>query len=258
MLLPGKVENWLCISDLGFRGLTDLPLNTLRKITKVLQDIFKCRMDYSTMINVPNTIYFIYSLLKPFLDEVTIDKITIEKGNIPTRIISFFNPYQVEKRYGGKADDLEVFWPPFFPDCPVSLQGNPTNHHEEIEIVEENHLIVPEPDAVVHSHELYVKSNSDEEALEKVERRKDKKKRKKKKKVEKNKFVETHEVYVEVENFSCEENIEVTDEIKLLVMKKPSEENLKAEPEEDKVEIAMENQSNSTYCSWEFKSCVLQ
>lgn len=256
--MPGKVENWLCISDLGFRGLTDLPLNTLRKITKVLQDIFKCRMAYSTMINVPNTIYFIYSCLKPFLDEITIDKITIEKGNIPTKIISFFNPYQVEKRYGGKAEDLEVFWPPFFPDCPVSLQENPKNHVEEIEIVEENHLIVPEPDIIVHSQELFVKSHSDEEVLEEIKQGKEKKKRRKKKKVEKNKFVETHEVHIEVENFSCEENLELTDEIKVIVMKKPSEENLQAEPEEGKEEIVMENQTNSTYCSWEFNTCVLQ
>ena len=122
-LFPGKVENWMCISDLGFQGLGDLPLNTLRKITKVLQDVFKCRLAYSAMINVPKSVYFIYSLLKPFLDEVTIDKISIAKDNLATNIISHFNPYQIEERYGGKAKNLEVFWPPFFPDCPIEIDG---------------------------------------------------------------------------------------------------------------------------------------
>lgn len=125
MLFPGKVENWMCISDIGFRGLSDLPLNTLRKITQVLQDVFKCRLAYSAMINVPKSIYFIYSFLKPFLDPVTIDKISISKENIAVNIISHFNPYQVEERYGGKAPNLTVFWPPVFPNCPLDTNSPP-------------------------------------------------------------------------------------------------------------------------------------
>ena len=36
-------------------------------------------------------------------------------------MISYFHPYQVEERYGGKAPNLTVFWPPVFPKLPVSL-----------------------------------------------------------------------------------------------------------------------------------------
>ena len=139
-LFPGKVENWMCISDLGFQGLGDLPINTLRKITKVLQDVFKCRLAYSAMINVPKSVYFIYSLLKPFLDEVTIDKISIAKDNVATNIISHFNPYQIEERYGGKAKNLEVFWPPFFPDCPVEIDGG--DAHIKVESVKSSLIAV--------------------------------------------------------------------------------------------------------------------
>ena len=126
----------MCITDIGFMGLTELPLNSLRKITKILQDIFKCRIAYSSIINAPKAIYFIYSLLKPFLDPVTIDKISISKENIPRNIISFFNLYQVEERYGGKAPNLVEFWPPVFPDIPVNLDYSPienlhVQHYEE-------------------------------------------------------------------------------------------------------------------------------
>ena len=134
LLLPGKVENWMCISDLGYRGLSDLPLNTLRKITKVLQDIFKCRLAFSAMINCPKSVYFIYSCLKPFLDPVTIDKIAVAKTNVAHEVISYFNPYQVEERYGGKAPNLTVFWPPVFPKIPVDLDYV---HAEVIEEEEE-------------------------------------------------------------------------------------------------------------------------
>ena len=109
----------MCISDIGFRGLGDLPLNTLRKITKVLQDVFKSRLAYSGMINCPKSIHFIYSLLKPFLDPVTIEKISIAQDNVAHNVIDFFDPYQVEEKYGGKAQNLTVYWPPVFPTYEV-------------------------------------------------------------------------------------------------------------------------------------------
>lgn len=115
MLTPGKVENWMCISDLGFKGLGHLPLTTLRKITKILQDIFKCRLACSAMINSPKSIHLIFSCLKPFLDPATIDKINIIKGNIATNVISHFDLDQIEQKYGGTAQNLTEFWPPVFP-----------------------------------------------------------------------------------------------------------------------------------------------
>jgi CRAL/TRIO domain len=140
ILTPGKVENWMCISDLGYKGLTDLPLNTMRKITQVLQDIFKCRLAYSAIINPPKTLYFIWSLLKPFLDPVTIDKISLTKDSIPRTLLQFFDPYQVEERYGGKAPNLEIFWPPVFP----ALSSNPDDDNSKFGGVLKNDSIKDE------------------------------------------------------------------------------------------------------------------
>jgi hypothetical protein len=68
-------------------------------------------------------IYFIYSCVKPFLDRAKSYRISFSKGNIATSNISYFNPYQVEEQNGGKAPNLEVFWPPVFPNYPTDLDA---------------------------------------------------------------------------------------------------------------------------------------
>jgi hypothetical protein len=267
MLLPGKVENWLCISDLGFRGFTDLPVNTMRKITKVLQDIFKCRMAYSTMVNVPSSIYFIYSCLKPFLDQITIEKITIEKGGVPTNIIHFFNPLQVEERYGGKAKNLEVFWPPYFPEAPIGLEAVKEDSSSSSEILED-FLNVPKEQAVVKSEEIYMISKSEdvnEEEEKEVEQKKKRKKNKKRKSRHKKnkKRKNSEEIFVETLGNHVPDGLvlaEETDEIVDRILKKPSDEALMNEMEEVKEsnEIFIDDQKNSTYCSWELPKCFIQ
>lgn len=209
MLFPGKVENWMCISDIGYRGLSDLPLNTLRKITQVLQDVFKCRLAYSAMINTPKTIYFIYSCLKPFLDPVTIDKISIAKGNVATNVIKYFNPYQVEERYGGRAPNLNVFWPPVFPNYPVALDD-----YTEVKPLEKKNIgKEEEPNLTpfeMHSEEIIDKEEVKSEMYEEIQKteRKKKSKKSKKSRKRKNKKLKKTLSDIEVEEMNLE-NIEL-------------------------------------------------
>jgi len=43
-LIPGKVENWISIVDMKGVGITEIPKNLMKAITKPLQTLFKGRL----------------------------------------------------------------------------------------------------------------------------------------------------------------------------------------------------------------------
>lgn len=100
--------------------MTDLPFAMAKRMAQVLQNIFKCRLSFSAVLNANSSLVFLWNCIKPFLDPVTVDKISISKGSTSKPILSNFSPYQVEQAYGGLAPNLTVFWPPVFPDDPTS------------------------------------------------------------------------------------------------------------------------------------------
>lgn len=123
LLLPGQVENWIVITDLNNKGLSDLPISSLKNIIKVLQDNFRCRMIVNYVVNAPSSLYFFWSIIKKFIEEHTIKKIRILKESIPVEIFSHFAKNQVEIKYGGSSPNLTSFWPPCFPPGPLSIEG---------------------------------------------------------------------------------------------------------------------------------------
>lgn len=278
MLYPGKVENWMCISDIGYRGLTDLPLNTLRKITKYLQDIFKCRVAYSSMINTPKSIYFIYSCLKPFLDPVTIEKISIEKGSEPIQLLKYFNPYQVEQKYGGKAPNLEIFWPPVFPDYPVTVDGTsepikPKEYRENVKYLESQEInIIDEhsPDEVFFE-ENQIEEKEEIEQKEEIEDIKSKTKRRKHIKKRKTKELRVKRRLSKSVDLDELPNLivsEITEKNYQKVMKKPLLQEFRENPiyeiqDEGEVnieevnEIIVETNSTTSFCQWNTSNCQI-
>jgi hypothetical protein len=116
MLIPGKVESWVNLVEMNKQGLTELPLKSLMKLSGVLQDVYKCRLAHSFIINPPSSIYFIWKCFSPFIDKVTQSKIIIVKEGVSEQMMELYYPSQLEKRFGGISDNLEQFWPPVFPD----------------------------------------------------------------------------------------------------------------------------------------------
>lgn len=124
MLLPGRVENWVLITDMGHQGLGPSSLSKLKEVMKVLTDNYRCRLGVNYILNPPKTVYFIWSCIKPFMDEVLIEKMKIINNSFSPELLTHCNPYQIEVRYGGKAPNLEVHWPPYVPDAPFHLESS--------------------------------------------------------------------------------------------------------------------------------------
>ena len=124
LMIPGQIENWIVITDLGSKGLTQLPISEVKSIVKTLQDNFRCRMIVNYVVNAPSSLYFLWGIVKKFIEEHTIKKIRINKETVPEEMKSHFARSQYEEKYGGSAPNATVFWPPCFPPGPVNIEGD--------------------------------------------------------------------------------------------------------------------------------------
>ena len=123
MLLPGQVENWVTLIDLGRKGLGNLPISSLKQVLNVLQTNFRCRLGLNFIVNPPTSIRVLWSCIKPFLDETTVEKVKFSNTSYSEEMLQEFNPNQVEEKYGGKAPNALNYWPPTIPDNVFSVPG---------------------------------------------------------------------------------------------------------------------------------------
>ena len=71
LMIEGKIENWIVITDLGNCPLLKLPISDLKKLIKTLQDNYRCRMIVNYVINAPSSISFAWGMIKGVLDAQT-------------------------------------------------------------------------------------------------------------------------------------------------------------------------------------------
>ncbi|CAD8171401.1 unnamed protein product [Paramecium octaurelia] len=112
-MLPGQIENWVVVMDLGGLGITSLPRLQLQRVLDYLQNNYRSRMHKCYVINCPSTITFSWNIVKGFLEEITVRKISFEKSSIPTGLFEHCHKSQVEQKYGGISLNIDNnFWPP--------------------------------------------------------------------------------------------------------------------------------------------------
>ena len=115
LMLPGQIENWDIICDLKDVSVISLP-SDLKKILGILQNNYRCRLFTMFIVNVGTFFNMIWGIIKKIIDVNTEKKIKILKASNLIEIFSIINPCQIEKKYGGKAEDLKsYFFPPIFP-----------------------------------------------------------------------------------------------------------------------------------------------
>jgi len=128
MFLPGQVENWVTITDMGNMGLSDLPINVsptqqLRKLIEILQQNYRCRLAHNYVLNAPTSVTVVWAIIKKFIDRDTVERISITGKRSDPSLLQLFNPRQVEEHYGGTAPNLTQFWPPIVPEGPFEAPG---------------------------------------------------------------------------------------------------------------------------------------
>jgi hypothetical protein len=110
MFIPGQVENWTIIYELGGMGVTDIPMSAIKASTAKMSQNYGGRLYKMFVTNAPGTIYFTWKVVSAFLDPVTVEKIKISKNNTEKSMFDNIDPSQVEQKYGGKQPNRTQYW----------------------------------------------------------------------------------------------------------------------------------------------------
>ena len=142
MLLPGKVENWVVIADMESQSIGLSHFKSLKKVVKVLTANYKSRLGCCYVLNAHKSVFFLWNLMKPLLDESTNQKIQISNKNTTQGLIETCDSFQVEQKYSGTAPNQTKFWPPSFPY---------SEHCQTPQIEESNEIPTKEPSESIFS-----------------------------------------------------------------------------------------------------------
>lgn len=112
MLVPGKIENWISVMDLANLSVNQLPKKWLTAFIKSCQSNYKCRGVKSFILNSSWGVRAIWRMAQAFVDVKVKQKIVFHNSTQNEELISMFHPSQLEKKFGGEAENLTVFWPP--------------------------------------------------------------------------------------------------------------------------------------------------
>lgn len=95
MFIPGQVENWIIIYELGGMGVTDIPMSAIKNSTAKISQNYGGRLFKMFVTNAPGTIYFTWKVVSAFLDPVTVEKIKISKNSTEKTMFENIDPSQV-------------------------------------------------------------------------------------------------------------------------------------------------------------------
>ena len=113
--IKGQVENWVMIADLNGVSIWSPPIKMI-KIFDFLQVKYLCRLKSLYIYGMGYVLNFSWKIIKKLIDERTAEKFNFinSQSDIDEYVLKTIHPSQLEKKYGGKAEDLnEVIDFPF-------------------------------------------------------------------------------------------------------------------------------------------------
>ena len=106
MLIPGQIENWVMI--LNFEGSSPLNMpDAVKKLIKTVSENFLSRLYKCYVYGMSFFINFMFKLACNFLEEVTVQKITILDKNNKEQLFENIREDNIEEKFGGTAPNVQ-------------------------------------------------------------------------------------------------------------------------------------------------------
>jgi hypothetical protein len=109
--VQGKVENWILVDDLENLSMWKLPNKFIKDFMDSTQTHLKCRGRAFIALNVTFGLRALWRILSPFVDKKVKRKVVIASGSTHESLTDLAHPSQLEKKYGGEADDIDTYKP---------------------------------------------------------------------------------------------------------------------------------------------------
>ncbi len=114
-IIPGQIENWNIITDVRGVSLYSLP-SDFKNLMTVLSSNYRCRLFVNYIFGMSTVLNILWKIIQVFLDETSRKKVRFIKDSNKNEIFTYINKSQIEKKYGGDAEDKErEFFPGFMP-----------------------------------------------------------------------------------------------------------------------------------------------
>ena len=119
LLIPGQIENWIMFFNLKGTSILSLP-EPIKLLVKELSDNFSFRLYKCYVLGMSFIMRILYKFVCTFIGQPDEDKIVILDGRKDKHLFDDFNPDNLEKRFGGNAQDLiyengDCLFPPRVP-----------------------------------------------------------------------------------------------------------------------------------------------
>ena len=127
LLIPGQIENWIMFFNLKGTSLLSLP-EPIKQLVQELSDNFNFRLYKCYVLGMSLIMRILYKFVTNFVGQPNEDKMIILDGKKDKHLFDDFNPYNLEKRFGGQAEDLvyggeNSLFPPRVPTDNIFFPG---------------------------------------------------------------------------------------------------------------------------------------
>ena len=152
IFIPGQVENWVMIADLSNVSFWKPPTKIL-KIFNFLQNKYLCRLCSLYIYGMNYILSVCWKIVKKLIDERTAQKFNFISGqdDINNLVLSKIHPSQLEKKFGGGAEDVgeELDFPFILPSNEYQIddrnEDQIVTEEEYIRMVQEDKLVTISP-----------------------------------------------------------------------------------------------------------------
>lgn len=164
--LPGQVENWILICDVGKSSILFMP-KELKALLSILQSNYRCRLYTMYILNVSLFIKVLWKTINMVLDPSTQRKIKLLQGDpdIEREVFNTINKAQVEMKFGGLAGNIDrKFFPPIFPSNDYFTNEDDhkilVTYSKYLDIISTNQALNPSPFIIEDKNEIINPSNT--------------------------------------------------------------------------------------------------